>query len=72
MAKIARQRRRVEAQYDKVDMDYTHDVALYNVDLKDEISVQQRAYDSAPQMASRDCLFFLHFCILREKRRAHR
>jgi short-subunit dehydrogenase len=46
MAKIARQRRRVEAQYDKVDMEYTHDVALYNVDLKDETSFQQRAYDS--------------------------
>ena len=67
MAKIARQRRRVEKQPDKVDMGYTHDVALYNVNLFTGTSFQQRAYVSAPQMASRDCFFFLHFCTQTEK-----
>ena len=67
MAKIARQRRRVEKQPDKVDMGYTHDVALYNVNLFTGTSFQQRAYVSAAQMASRDCFFFLHFCTQTEK-----
>ena len=67
MAKIARQRRRVEKQPDKVDMGYTHDVTLYNVNLFTGTSFQQRAYVSPPQMASRDCFFFLHFCTQTEK-----
>jgi hypothetical protein len=67
MAKIARQRRRVETQPDKVDMGGMHDIALYNVNLFTGTSFQQRAYESAPQMASRDCFFFLHFCTQTEK-----
>ena len=67
MAKIARQRRRVETQHDKVDTGYTQDVALYNVDLKHDSVFPQRAYVSAAKMASRDCFFFLHFCTQTEK-----
>ena len=67
MAKIARQRRRVETQPDKVDTGYTHDVALYNVDLKHDSVFPQRAYVSAAKMASRDCFIFLHFCTQTEK-----
>jgi hypothetical protein len=67
MAKIARQRRRVEKQPDKVDMGYTHDVALYNVDLFTGTSFQQHAYDSPAKTASRDCFFSLHFCTQTEK-----
>jgi hypothetical protein len=67
MAKIARQRRRVETQPDNVDMGYTHDVGLYNVNLFTGTSFQQRAYDSPAKMASRDCFLFLHFCIQTEK-----
>jgi hypothetical protein len=67
MAKIARQRRRVETQPDKVDMGGMHDIALYNVILKHDYDFLQRAYKSAPQMASRDCFFFLHFCTQTEK-----
>jgi hypothetical protein len=63
MAKIARQRRRVETQPDKVDMGYTHDVALYNVDLKHDSDFIQRAYESAAKMASRDCFFFFTFAL---------
>jgi len=67
MAKIARQRRRVETQPDKVDMGGMHDVALYNVDLKHDSDFLQRAYVSAAKMASRDCFFLLHFCTQTEK-----
>jgi hypothetical protein len=67
MAKIARQRRRVETQPEKVDMGGMHDIALYNVNLFTGTSFQQRAYDSAAKMASRDCFFFLHFCTQTEK-----
>jgi hypothetical protein len=64
MAKIARQRSRVETQPDKIGMGYTQDVTFYNVDLKHETSFQQHAYARGPQMASRDYfLFFFTFAL---------
>ena len=57
----------LETQPDKVDMEGMHDMTLYNVDLKHDSDFLQRAYESAAQMASRDCFLFLHFCTQTEK-----
>jgi len=63
MAKIARQRRRVETQPDTIDMGGMHDIALYNVNLFTGTSFQQRAYDSPAKMASRVFFFFFTFVL---------